>query len=258
MKAAPVTAFDMICRGPAGRVDRHVEAAVGSYELDRLAPGHFSCEVSADAGTASGEVDVPTSAATLDMQLVPWASLTGTVVSALSGQPVPGVYAIAFDSAESGRGVASMLTGGAPTTDATGRFSIDKVANGKGELIVMAKTGMSQPLATKSYTATQGQRVDIGVIKIVPPRTTDAGTLGMATDAEDSDLAVTLVQPGGPAAAAGVVVGDKITAINGTNVSDMTSKVAQQVVSSGTIGVGQTLQLTLARGATVSVTAAKW
>jgi protocatechuate 3,4-dioxygenase beta subunit len=258
MRAAPVTSYDLSCRSPAAAIDRHIDAADGAYSLEHLAPGPYQCNVSADAGTASGKVDVPAGAATLDLQVVPWASLTGTIVSVLDGRPIAGVAAIALDSNDTGRSMMSAVLGSPPTSDATGRFTIDHVAAGSGSLMVMAKTGSMQPLATKPYTATQGQQVDLGTIKIVPPRSGDAGTLGMATDVEDSDLAVTMVQPGGPAANAGIVVGDKITQIQGTSVTDVTPKVAQQLISSGTIAAGQTISLTLARGSTVSVTAVKW
>jgi protocatechuate 3,4-dioxygenase beta subunit/membrane-associated protease RseP (regulator of RpoE activity) len=258
MRAAPVVSYDLQCHGPAGRIDRHVDAADGAYLLEHLAPGHYACDASADGGTATGEVDVPTSAATLELQLVPWGSLTGVIVSVLTGRPVAGVGTVAFDSAGADRSINNLFTGDLPSSDASGRFSIDRVANGSGELIVLSKSSMAKPLATKPYTVAQGQRVDLGTIKIIPPRTTDPGTLGMATDLEDHDLAVSLVQPGGPAASAGIVAGDKITAIDGTSVVDMTPAIAQQVLSSGTIGAGQSVTLTLARGATVSVTAGKF
>ena len=259
MRGAPVTSYDLSCHSPSASIDRHVDAADGSYLLEHLAPGSFTCAVSADSGTASGKVDVPAGPATLELQIVPWASLTGTVVSVMTGQPVPGVAAIALDGNDSnGRGMINAVMGNTPTSDATGRFTIDQVSAGTGTLMLMAKTGSMQPLATKQYTAMQGDRVDVGTIKVVPPRNGDPGTLGMATDIEDTDLSVTMVQPGGPAANAGIAVGDKITAIQGTSVTDLTPKVAQQVISSGTIAVGQTVQLTLARGSTISVTAGKW
>ena len=119
----PIAAYDLLCHGPVGRVDRHVEAADGAYSVEHLAPGHYACVASADAGTASGEVDVPTSSAKLELQLVPWASLTGTVISVLSGQPVPAIAAVAFDAAESGRSVANLLSGNVPIRSPTSTCS---------------------------------------------------------------------------------------------------------------------------------------
>jgi protocatechuate 3,4-dioxygenase beta subunit len=258
LSGAAAPSFAIACSGPSGRIDRQVDSADGAYSLEHLVPGHFTCDATADGGTATGEVDVPPGTATLDLALQPYASIVGSVVSVLDGSPVPG----AALAAEGGHGDAlqmeSLILGNGPMTDATGHFQLDRIAPGSGAVIVMATTSLGKPLATKPYTVTAGQRLDLGPIQVVPPRSGDAGTLGMATDAEASDLAVTTVSPGGPAASAGIVAGDKITAIDGHAVGDLTGPVAETIVSSGTLAAGQTVALTLARGATVSVTAAKW
>ena len=253
--AAAVPSYDLSCRGPAGGIDRHIDAQDGGYTLEHLAPGSYTCEAQADAGTAKGEVDVPAGAATLDLQLAPWASLTGTVVSVLDGSPVPGVLAIADMS---GRDVAALLSGGGPVTDASGRFTIDHVSAGSGSVLLIPKQSFGQQLAHTPYTVAAGQHLDLGTIKVTPPRTGDAGTLGLSTEPAGDALSVTAVEPGGPAAQAGIVTGDKITAIDGHAVRDLTAEVADHLVSSGNVSVGQTLALTLARGATIAVTAAKW
>jgi hypothetical protein len=255
-RAAPVASYDLVCRGPAGRVDRHVDAADGAYVLEHLAPGHYDCDATADAGTANGASDVPTGAATLELSLVPWASLVGTVVNVLTGQPIAGITPIV--SGDSGKGMAAAFFGNGPITDPTGKFELDRVAAGSGSVSLYSKVDIMKPLATKPYTVTQGQQLDLGTIKVVAPRDGDAGTLGMATEIQSDGLAVTLVQAGGPAAAAGIVVGDKITAIDGKAIADLTPEIAQKVLSSGIIGVGMQVVLTLERGATVTVTAAKW
>jgi hypothetical protein len=252
--AGAVLSYDLHCHGPSGEVDRHFAAADGAYSLDRLAPGAYACTASADAGNGSGQVSVPAGAATLDIALAPWATLSGTVVSVLDGRPVPDVVAVTEDTTE----MANILTGGGPVTDATGRFTVNRVAPGNGSVMLFPKSSITTPAATVSYQAVAGQNTDLGTIKIAPPRTGDPGTLGMATELEDADLSVTMVQAGGPAASAGIVVGDKITAIQGTPVTTLTPKVAQQLISSGAIAAGQTMSLALARGTTVSVTAAKW
>ena len=251
---AAVTSYDLSCRGPAGDVDRHFAAADGAYSLDRLAPGAYACTASGEAGNGTGHVEVPAGAATLEISLAAWATLSGTVVSALDGRPIPGIIAITPDTTEMG----NILVGGGPVSDASGRFSVRRVAPGDGTVMLFPKSSMTSPAATVPYKAIAGQNVDLGTTKIAPPRTGDPGTLGMDTELEDADLAVTMVQPGGPAAGAGIVVGDKIIAIQGSPVTALTPKTAQQLISSGAVSVGQTLSLTLARGMTVSVTGAKW
>src|SRR5690606_27475679 len=108
------------------------------------------------------------------------------------------------------------------------------------------------------YTAKAGQRVDLGTIKIVPPRTGEAGTFGMATEPDGDTLKVTSVKDGGPAAAAGIVVGDKITALEGQSVEALTPRLAQKLIASGAIGTGQRVTVTLERGPSIALTAIKW
>jgi len=103
--------------------------------------------------------------------------------------------------------------------------------------------------------------ITFSTIKVVPPRQGDAGTLGMGTNIENGALVVSDVKPGGPADGAGVKVGDKITSIDGTPVDALGTAIGQQLISSGTVGVGQAVQLGLDRGGAVvpvTVVAAKW
>jgi carboxypeptidase family protein/PDZ domain-containing protein len=261
LRGAPVTSYSIECKGPAGEVDRPVSAVDGAYSLEHLAPGAYSCSVDSDNGTALGKIDVPAGSATLELALKPWASLTGVVVSMFNGAPVPNMNAVS-----SGRDESSMMgimTGTAPKTDAAGRFELDKIGAGSGTLLIMDPgAGGFKPLATKPYTATEGQRIDLGTIKIVPPRQGDAGTLGMTTmPGGESELVVTYVKPGGPADQAGVKVDDKVKTIGGQTIAQMNVTNAWTYLSSGSIGVGVTVQLGLDRGGQqldVTITSVKW
>jgi hypothetical protein len=255
--SAPVKTYDLACGGPAGRVDRRIQSDDGAYSLEHLAPGSYDCEASTDGGTADGKVDVPAGSATLELKLAPWASIAGTAVSVLTGKPVPGLVAVASSGGYRDQMV-SALFGGAPTSDADGHFVVEHVGAGSGELMLLPKGGSFQPLVSKQYTAASGQRVELGEIKIVPPRDGDAGTLGMTTEVQGDALTVTMVQPDGPAANAGIVVGDKIVSIEGRAMSELTPQTAQKVLASGTIGAGQAVTLGLARGPIVRVVAQKW
>ncbi|HUJ61749.1 MAG TPA: carboxypeptidase regulatory-like domain-containing protein [Kofleriaceae bacterium] len=255
---APVTDYELSCHGPAGMIDREISAPDGGYEYDHLAPGSYDCTAEADAGTAHGTADVPTGPATLELSLVPYAQVTGTVVSVLDGRPVPGVQAIVTGPNPTGRDFGAALTGQAPTSDATGRFEVDHVASGAGMLMLFGKNQSFQPIGHQTITTTAGQRLDVGPIKVVPPRTGDAGTFGLSVSvASDKTLSVDAVAPGGPAALAGVVAGDHITAIDGKATGDL-GPVAASVLSSGQVGVGVTVVLTLARGGSVTLTSVKW
>ena len=257
----PVTSFDLECEGPNhDETERHFDAKDGAYSLDRLAPGPYECAVSADAGTAKGTIEVPTGPAQLDFALTRYATVTGVVVDVLSKQPVVGVNVFAGAESFNNKVVADVFGGRAPKTDATGRFVIDRVGIGKGKVTIMPKTGF-QPLGQAEYTASEGQRVDVGTIQIIPPRDGDAGTFGMSTTVDGDKLTVSSVKDGGPAQAAGVQVGDRVMSIMGRDVSALTPQVAHALLESGTPPVGMTLQLALDRAGspvTAMVTSVKW
>ncbi|MEO7097176.1 MAG: carboxypeptidase regulatory-like domain-containing protein, partial [Polyangiales bacterium] len=246
INGAPATSFLMSCE-PMGGEPRQFTSAAGTYELERIPPGHVKCSANGDAGRGSGELEVPAGPATLDIKLAPWATITGTVVSVLTGQPIQGLKMIASgDHDESS--IAEVLTGKGPTSDSAGRFTISKVAPGKGALAVMPKDAGFVELAHRDYDVAPGQRLDLGTIKVAPPRTGDAGTLGLALTLDGEVLTVSSVKPGGPAATGGVQVGDKLTGINGVPVATLTPKLAQTLVSSGSVTIDQPYKLSFDRG----------
>jgi hypothetical protein len=267
-KSKPVTKYDVSCESTADEVERHVEAADGAYTLERLAPGDYKCKVRAEAGTAEGKVTVPPGDAKLALELVGWGSLTGVVVSILNDKPVPGILVIA--GAESNPGaMLDTMSGGGLKTDANGRFVAEKVAVGKGRLILLPpELGTMKSIESHEYVAKDGERVDMGTIKIVPPRTGEAGTYGLAIEPFDLSpdagvagnewLTVTNVKEGGPAALAGIVAGDKITALDGRSIKELTPIPATKLLESGSVGVGQTVKVTLQRGPSMTLTAIKW
>ena len=256
---ALVVKYEIECKSPNGQREKQIEAKDGAYELDRLPPGAYECEVEADAGMATAKVDVAAGPTQRDFALTRWATVTGVVVSVLDKKPVSGVLVFAGNDMSEKRFV-SALTGTAPKTDANGRFVVERVALGKGKAVVMGTEGF-QPIGTRDYTASEGQRVDLGNIEVVPPRTGDAGTFGFSTNIENDKLLVASVKDGGPAAGAGVHVGDRITAINGRDVATLTLPIAALLLTSGNVGIGQPVMLTLDRGGTplqVSLVSVKW
>lgn len=267
VNGTPVSPYDIDCdpttRDAFTSHEKRVTEKTGVYTLDRLPPGEYACNVVADAGKATAKVTVPAGDVTLDIVLVPWASVTGTVVSVLSGEPVVGVKL--FANPEGGgsdrQAITELLGGKGPTSDARGAFTIARVSPGPGSLVVMPATGGFQPLAQQKFEAKAGQKLDVGAIKIVPPRVGDAGTIGIGTDTENDKLTVADVKEGGPAEAAGVRVGDRITTINGIDVATLTPAIAQNLIGSGNMSVGQKFVLGIERAGAVqqvTVVSVKW
>jgi len=263
----PIPAYDLSCDGPGDDVQRHVAAPDGSYQLDHLTPGDYTCRVRADSGTGEGKVTVPADDVKLAVNLVAWGSLTGVVVSVLDGKPIPGLLVIATGEGDP-RAMIEAMSGRGVKTDATGHFVVEKVSAGKGSVMLVSPDSLmsSSFRDAHPYEAKEGQRVDLGTIKIAPPRKGDAGTFGLATEVEfkpgdagvGDKLTVSNVKEGGPAAGAGILVGDKITALDGQPVKDFSPMVARSLLESGSVNVGQTVTLTLERGPTVTLTAVKW
>lgn len=258
---APLKQYEIDCDGPGSPDHESVDAADGSYQFEHLTPGSYTCTVTASAGSAKGTIDVPTGPAKLDLVVERWGILTGKVVDILTHDPVPDVLVLA--EGQGAQMIADVIGGTAPKTDARGAFTLSQVAPGSGKLVVTSSTTLlgGEPLSTKSYTVTSGQTVDLGTIEIVAPRKTEAGTFGFGTSIDNDKLVVSSVKDDGPGAAAGVRQGDAITAINGTPVTTLTPTIAQQIVSSGTVGIGVTVQLTLDRAGTpasATVTSVKW
>src|SRR5690606_24729022 len=135
-------------------------------------------------GFGTAKISVPAGPATLDLVLKPWATLRGRVVSVLGGGPVAGVKVFAANP-EAGTTmtsqIESLVLGTTPTTDANGGFVVSRVTPGPGKVRFLPAKGGFTELAVHPYTVAEGQTLDLGTIKIIPPRDSDAGTLGMTT-----------------------------------------------------------------------------
>lgn len=246
LEGVPAPAFSLSCDPPGGG-PRQFTSPAGTYEIERIPPGHVKCSATSDGGRGTFELDVPAGPATLDLALAPWASITGSVVSVLDGKPIEGLKIIPATEGDTAA-FADTLLGKGPTSDAAGRFTVARVAPGKGTVAVMPKDAGFTELARREYAVTPGQRLDLGTIKVVPPRTGDAGTLGLALTPEGDMLVVSSVKAGGPAATAGVQVGDKLTAVNGVPIATLTPNLAQTLLASGAVTIGQNYRLAFDRG----------
>jgi S1-C subfamily serine protease len=156
-----------------------------------------------------------------------------------------------------------MMRGRTPKSGPDGVFTLPRVPAGTGTVTFMgSELSFGDALATKPYTVKSGERIDLGTIEVVPPRQGDAGTFGFGTTIDDqSRLVVSSVKEGGPAAAVGVKEGDIITALSGIPVATLTPVIAQKLVSSGVVGVGVPVQLSLDRAGSpvvVSLVSVKW
>jgi hypothetical protein len=247
---APVTDYTISCKGPAGSELQRVRAADGAYRFERRPPGKYACTVTSELGPASGTVTVKGAAVTLDLTIGAWGAILGTVINVMTGAPMPGLKLAAMSDGGSPGNFQELLTGGGPTTDAAGRFEVGKQPAGKNNLLIIdgGLTGF-HIVATREVVLGPGERKDLGVIKALAPRVGPAGTLGLTAESRSGKLAVIAVVDGGPAAVAGVKVGDTITAIDGHAIADLTLDLAGDAIDTEHVAAGQVVTLSLARAA---------
>lgn len=255
-KNQPVKSYDLDCDSPSYSVERHAETEDGTYKLENLPPGEYKCAIDADLGTGEGKTSVTTSETKLAVTLSVFGSLSGQVVSVLSGKPVPDLDVLVQNEGNP-RSFIEAMTGKGIKTDKDGKFIVERVPAGKGKLMFAGKAGFGA-MESSDYVAKEGERVDLGQIKIVPPRTTEAGTYGFATEPKGDTLEITAVTAGSPAEAAGIVVGDRIVTIETLPVKAIGVEIVKKLLSSGTVGVGQTVRLGLEKGSVATVTSVKW
>ena len=240
---APTAKVHVACWGPAGNLGLEAEID-GSHTFDDVAQGEWQCEAVGAKGTAKASIVVRGEPTTLALALEGFASLTGVAVNVLTGKPVARVRVIArVTSAE---------------TDASGRFVLEGVPAGTNDVVLIAKEQIGGGRDKYAYTAKPGERVDLGLLKVVPPRTGDVGTFGLGVEVRGDAVIVTRVKAGSPADQAGIKVGHSIATVDDQAVSELGLDRSQRLLASEGVGVGETRRLTLSNGTRATITAVKW
>ena len=242
---APATKASIMCIGSVPGRGGEATDVGGPYTFERLPAGDYECSAEADGGTAREKVTVPSGGtARLDIELSRWASLSGVAVSAISGDPISGILVAAKGSSGS--------------SDAAGRFVLDRVAAGSDTVMFSPRDQMTYGAELHKYSAKPGERVDLGTIKILAPRAGAEGTYGFSTDVRGNALVVVSLKADGPAAEAGIKLNDEIASIDGRSVGELGLQFAKRLLASGNVAVGQTTSIGLTRDAAVTVVAVAW
>jgi len=245
-KGKPVENYALTARGPT-RKRATVFDPEGRYRLERLESGSYSVAITATEGSVTGEVEVTSpDDARLDLAIVPWSSVEGTVVNAATGEPMPGLAVLAFTNGPSDyTELAKSVLGGSdgPKTDANGYFRVNKLAAGKGQAVVLdGEAAGFQVIARAEFELAQGEVRDLGELRGAQPRAVPEdkrGTLGVrfaaatwanrpgpdgtkleepgpapdGIDAAAEYLWAAEVDDGGPAESAGLRTGDRVASV---------------------------------------------
>lgn len=137
----------VICQAPVADVALDAEVN-GSHTFTSVAQGEYRCEAYSDEGSASASIVVRSEQATLTLTLAEHSTITGIAVSALDQQPVAGITV--------------MTRGTSAETDANGRFVLERVPAGTGQLLLRRTNQLGAGFDKHPYTIAPGQRVDLG------------------------------------------------------------------------------------------------
>ncbi len=238
-----VPSVSILCVGLRSFVHEELINAVPPVTFERLPAAEYECDIKADGGGTKFKVTTRAGADTnMVVDLPAWSSLTGTVVHPMTNKPLANVHV-------SVRGDSSA------TTDADGRFVLERVPAGSDTAWFSPNRRDFRDFGADEhpFTATPGQRVDMGTINVVAPVSDAPGTLGLLVD---DALVVIHLQTAGAAVRAGVVVGDSIVSIDGRDVAELTLPIAKRLFLDGVVSAGQRVRLRLARQVTIEVVAA--
>jgi hypothetical protein len=226
----------LVVNGARSRTERFFNTG-GRFEIGDLDAGHYRLEVSANGSETRIDLDLLEGEhkAGIKVDLTPLVTVTGRVVDVRTRQPVADapVSIAGARFRESDRRV----------SDAAGRFTISRVPVGATHYYV-GGSGLQDYYGERTITGS-------GVIDIgdLPIGGSGEGKLGISF-ADGLGATISKVDPKGPAAAAGLVVGDRITTINGLSLAGIDGVYLYSFV----IGpVGAKLTLGLERGGSVTV-----
>ena len=272
-QGAPPEQFTIRLMNPAAAFFRHESFMFtdGVWTIRDLPEGKYEIAVDAAEGTASTEVTLaPGEQRTgVALALAGRVTVKGQVVSLEDGAPMVGVSIRVFPR-KSMAGPSPMMDN--HVTDPAGRFEVPQVPAGPAMLMAMP----ADPMLTEHDPASipvdvePGAVADVGRILMAKRRVKMGempGDLGFSLkdfmgppDGLPPDpgaprpLEVGAVRADGPAAAAGLRVGDVIVAVDGY---DVTGKMGYLYGSLTNVREGTRVTLGVARGASVAIVAAK-
>jgi hypothetical protein len=236
----------------------------GAFLLRDLPEGSFEVAVSSPDGTGAETVELAAGQARAGVRiaLAARAQVSGRLVAGDDGRPMPG-YMLQVSPLVAGQGFRVGWTGDRPPQSGPdGRFEVPDAPAGKVQLFAFSlDPGSGYGFVRKTFTLAGGQTLDLGDLRVPKLRARfdeQPGDLGFTlkqappgTDPAEVPLTVAVVRPGGPAAQAGLQVGDVIVSVDDQDVRNDPFLYGSLVH----VPPGETVQLGLARGATVTITA---
>ncbi len=217
-----------------------------SFHIGGLRPGRYVVNASTEHDGDAKLVDV-VSGQTTAVALVArgHAAVDVTVLDFKTRAPIAGAGCHVASAIDGISGITNWSARAAPTTDATGHAELDPVPAGPGiALCVTSSLSMSTPSADVALAA--GSRSHVQLLS-VPMTTGFPVTIGAGFDWRTASPRFASVDANGPAANAGLQVGDLVTAVDGASVAGVNGEGVAALIAAHTAGAP--IQLGIARGA---------
>jgi protocatechuate 3,4-dioxygenase beta subunit len=253
-KGAPVERFTLDLRNTTTGFDRNelFFHAGGQFSISALPAGTYAVQAETPDGTARTEVTLGEGEqkAGVLLTLTMRGVVTGRLVELEGGAAIAGMR-LNVD----GSSPITLMTGDdrSNRSGPDGRFRLEGVLPGSWMLTVLpadpAFTFMSVPIVVQEG----GGSTDVGAVRLPRARVTpgDAqGQLGVAVRSDNANAEVTFVY--GPAAAAGIQVGDVVVSVDGFDVRGDNRYLFAPLT---TVAPGRSVAFGLARGGSVNVVA---
>jgi len=183
-----------------------------TFQFRNLPPGRYriTARTKNDVDSVSIEVE-PEKIATVKLTLRAKGTITGTIVDAKTKAPVADLMCMAAPARKEDMDIGGGARATAPS-DASGSFTIKNARAGENRVACWG----DELNAWGTVTVTAGQSASV---QLTSTQSDPGGReIGMELDNQLSEVVVETVAPGGPAAAAGIVVGDVISSVDGRKV----------------------------------------
>jgi hypothetical protein len=264
---APLRRFRVQLYAGTGEFARSasIDAIDGAFALEDLHDGAYRVEIEAAEGAARAEVAIASGAGDVALVLHELATVRGRVAWFDDGKPVVGAD-VEVNLHDVGEGGASM--GRYAKTDAAGGFELVRVEIGALDLRVRAPLD-GRDVAIEPVATTAGGVVDLGALRAARSRLREgdeAGWLGLTAMPREvgegsaghgwsaGQLEIGEVEPGGPAALAGLLAKQEIVEIDGFDVRGAHMPLFHTLSE---VPAGTRVRFVLADGRSVDVTATK-
>jgi protocatechuate 3,4-dioxygenase beta subunit len=226
----------------------------GRYAMRDLPAGSYSIAAQTGGRRGARRIDLAEGqhAAGIDLDLDGGATIRGRVIDPLTRDPVAGV-AVQIGGSDAYPHLLVMTDTAPPAvrTGADGRFQLDGIP--AGTVVVEGDLNLADGSIMVRRTVTGGEVVDVGDVCLWRHGPDGRSGIAWNSSAGGSGVAVTAIEPDGPAARTALRVGDVITAINGIRIGGGDYYCAVALLGAPP---GARLELRLARDETVMLTLA--